>query len=50
LADLGPQEAGMRDATIEVNQVNLYLRAVGDPARPLILFLHGFPEFSGGLE
>ena len=40
----------MRSATAHVNGIELYLRAVGDPAAPLIVFLHGFPEFSGAWD
>lgn len=37
----------MQHQTIRANGVELHTRAVGDPKAPLILFLHGFPEYSG---
>jgi pimeloyl-ACP methyl ester carboxylesterase len=37
----------MRTETLRVNGIDLFIRAMGDPAAPLVLFLHGFPEFSG---
>jgi len=40
----------MRKLTVYVNGIDLYLRAVGDADAPLILFLHGFPEYSGAWE
>lgn len=40
----------MRHETVQVNGIDLHLRAMGDPAAPLILFLHGFPEFSGAWD
>ncbi len=40
----------MRKVTARVNGLDLYLRATGDPAAPLILFLHGFPEYSGAWD
>jgi pimeloyl-ACP methyl ester carboxylesterase len=40
----------MRTETVRVNGVDLFLRAAGDPAAPLVLFLHGFPEYSGAWD
>lgn len=43
----------MKDAgstTIEANGLFFHCLTAGDPARPLLLFLHGFPEYSGGWE
>jgi epoxide hydrolase 4 len=40
----------MRTETLHVNGIDLFVRAVGDPAAPLVLFLHGFPEFSGAWD
>jgi epoxide hydrolase 4 len=40
----------MRHQTIGVNGVQLQTRAEGDPSAPLILFLHGFPEYSGAWD
>jgi pimeloyl-ACP methyl ester carboxylesterase len=40
----------MRQFTVHVNGIDLHLRAVGDVNAPLILFLHGFPEYSGAWE
>lgn len=37
----------MHQQTLSVNGVDLFMRATGDPAAPLVLFLHGFPEYSG---
>lgn len=38
-------DAGIRHGFAPVNGVNLHYAACGDPRRPLLLFLHGFPEF-----
>ena len=40
----------MRHLTIQANGIDLHTRAVGDPKAPLILFLHGFPEYSGAWD
>jgi epoxide hydrolase 4 len=40
----------MRKSTINVNGINLFTRAMGDPAAHLVLFLHGFPEYSGAWD
>jgi pimeloyl-ACP methyl ester carboxylesterase len=40
----------MRRETVQVNGVDLHLRAMGDAGAPLILFLHGFPEYSGAWD
>jgi pimeloyl-ACP methyl ester carboxylesterase len=40
----------MRTETLHVNGVDLFLRATGDPEAPLVLFLHGFPEYSGAWD
>lgn len=40
----------MRQQTIQANGIDLHTRAVGDPAAPLVLFLHGFPEYSGAWD
>lgn len=33
-----------------VNGIELNMRSAGDPAAPLVLFLHGFPEYSGAWD
>ena len=40
----------MRHAMMAVNGVELQTRAVGDAKAPLLLFLHGFPEYSGAWD
>jgi pimeloyl-ACP methyl ester carboxylesterase len=35
---------------LRVNGIDLFARSTGDPAAPLLLFLHGFPEFSGAWD
>jgi pimeloyl-ACP methyl ester carboxylesterase len=40
----------MRRQTLRVNGLDLDVRAMGDPAAPLLLFLHGFPEYSGAWD
>ena len=40
----------MRHLTIHANGIDLHTRAVGDPKAPLVLFLHGFPEYSGAWD
>ncbi len=36
--------------TIEANGLSFHCLVAGDPSRPLLLMLHGFPEYSGGWE
>jgi epoxide hydrolase 4 len=40
----------MRHDTLHVNGVDLHVRSMGDARAPLILFLHGFPEYSGAWD
>jgi len=40
----------MRQQMLRVNGIDLHVRAMGDPAAPLVLFLHGFPEYSGAWD
>ena len=40
----------MRRTIRSVNGIDLDIRAMGDPAAPLLLFLHGFPEHAGGWD
>jgi pimeloyl-ACP methyl ester carboxylesterase len=40
----------MQRQTLNANGIDLFLRAAGDPAAPLVLFLHGFPEYSGAWD
>ena len=40
----------MRRSTVRVNGIDMHLRAMGEPGAPLILFLHGFPEYSGAWD
>jgi pimeloyl-ACP methyl ester carboxylesterase len=40
----------MRQLTVHVNGIDLCLRAAGAPTAPLVLFLHGFPEYSGAWD
>jgi epoxide hydrolase 4 len=40
----------MQQQTLSVNGIDLFVRSVGDPATPLVLFLHGFPEYSGAWD
>jgi pimeloyl-ACP methyl ester carboxylesterase len=40
----------MRRQTLRVSGLDLHVRAMGDPAAPLALFLHGFPEYSGAWD
>lgn len=40
----------MRHQTIRANGIELRTRGLGDPQAPLILFLHGFPEYSGAWD
>jgi epoxide hydrolase 4 len=37
----------MRTQAMRVNGIDLFVRSAGDPAAPLVLLLHGFPEYSG---
>jgi epoxide hydrolase 4 len=36
--------------SIEANGQTLFTRMAGDPAAPLVLFLHGFPEYGGAWD
>jgi pimeloyl-ACP methyl ester carboxylesterase len=40
----------MRKHTLSVNGIDLFVRSMGDPVAPLVLFLHGFPEYSGAWD
>src|SRR5438477_478990 len=40
----------MRREIMRVNGIELHGRAMGDPKAPLLLFLHGFPEYSGAWD
>jgi epoxide hydrolase 4 len=40
----------MRHDTVHVNGIDLHVRAVGDAHARLVLFLHGFPEYSGAWD
>ena len=40
----------MQQQTLSVNGVDLLVRSMGDPGAPLVLFLHGFPEYSGAWD
>jgi pimeloyl-ACP methyl ester carboxylesterase len=40
----------MQRQTLNVNGIDLFVSSVGDPAAPLVLFLHGFPEYSGAWD
>jgi pimeloyl-ACP methyl ester carboxylesterase len=40
----------MQQQTLSVNGIDLLVRSAGDPAAPLVLFLHGFPEYSGAWD
>lgn len=40
----------MQHQTIRANGIELHTRATGNPQAPLILFLHGFPEYSGAWD
>ncbi len=37
----------IREGFVSVGDANLHYLAAGDPAKPMLLFLHGFPEFAG---
>lgn len=40
----------IRSSTLAVNGIELNVRSAGDPAAPLLLFLHGFPEHAGAWD
>src|SRR5688572_29525501 len=40
----------MQQQTLSVNGIDLFVRSTGDGEAPPILFLHGFPEYSGAWE
>ena len=54
LSGIGKRMRGARAAcgttTVRVNGIDLHVRAMGDAGAPLILFLHGFPEYSGAWD
>lgn len=37
----------IREGFASVGDANLHYLAAGDPAKPMLLFLHGFPEYAG---
>jgi epoxide hydrolase 4 len=37
----------MQQQILSANGIDLFVRSMGDPKAPLVLFLHGFPEYSG---
>jgi epoxide hydrolase 4 len=40
----------MRHEALKVNGIDLHVRSMGNPRAPLMLFLHGFPEYSGAWD
>jgi len=40
----------MQQQTLSVNGIDLFVRSAGDPGAPLVVFLHGFPEYSGAWD
>lgn len=40
----------MRQETVQVNGIDMFYRSAGEPGAPLVLFLHGFPEYSGAWD
>jgi pimeloyl-ACP methyl ester carboxylesterase len=40
----------MQMQTLTANGLDLFVRSQGDPAAPLVVFLHGFPEYSGAWD
>lgn len=42
--------SAIRSSNMAVNGIRLNIRAMGDPAAPLLLFLHGFPEHAGAWD
>jgi epoxide hydrolase 4 len=50
LSKLQLGEAGMRHETLKLNGIDLHVRSMGAAQAPLILFLHGFPEYSGAWD
>lgn len=41
-----PAQAGVRYRSVAVGGIKLFYREAGDPAKPAILLLHGFPASS----
>jgi epoxide hydrolase 4 len=40
----------MQGQTLSANGTDLFVRSTGSPGAPLVLFLHGFPEYSGAWD
>jgi pimeloyl-ACP methyl ester carboxylesterase len=40
----------MRHQMVQANGIELHTRTMGDPKAPLVMFLHGFPEYSGAWD
>ena len=40
----------MRHGSVKANGIDLHVRSMGDAQAPLMLFLHGFPEYSGAWD
>jgi len=50
-SDRAVQVDGMSTSiTIRANDLSFHVQTAGDPSAPLILFLHGFPEYSGAWD
>jgi pimeloyl-ACP methyl ester carboxylesterase len=45
-----PLELPMRSTMLQANGLSFHVRTMGDPTAPLMLFLHGFPEYSGAWD
>jgi pimeloyl-ACP methyl ester carboxylesterase len=41
------REIGMQTRTLRINGIDVFVRSVGNAEAPLVVFLHGFPEYSG---
>src|SRR5262245_63559858 len=46
----GAEETDMPEQVLRVDGIDLFVRSQGDPSAPLVVFLHGFPEYSGAWD
>ncbi len=40
-----PEVAGVRHRFVQLDDLKMHLAEAGDPSKPLVILLHGFPEF-----
>src|SRR5215510_2106824 len=46
----GAEETDMPEQVLRVEGIDLFVRSQADPSAPLVVVLHGFPEYSGAWD